>query len=301
MIEDGLVLSALAAVALGVSTLLLAVAARRIGTVVATSATLVLAIVPLGIAAALTDFSLRLEWRSTFVLFCAGSLVAVAYLAAIESVRLGPVAITSPIGSSAGAGTVAAAFVLLGERPTLGQWAGVVLAALGVVLASLTRTGEGVRLAGLGPVYAVVGVILGSVANAIVRDPVRDLGPLQAIVTQRIATVAVVVVLVAGAAALTVAMRSSLVVTAARARRPFDRRLLALLLALGLVDALAFLAFGYALVDTPAWLVGVVSQSGRALAVVGGIVLFRERPSGIQWTGIAGLGAGLVVLAAFSS
>ena len=298
---DGLALSIGAAVALGVSSVIAAVASRRVGTRVATGATLVLALVPLLALALVQGVSLPPPAQPTLLLVGAGTLVAFAYLAMIESLRLGPVSVTSRIGSAGGATTVAAAFVLLGERPTLGQWAGVVLAALGVVLASLTRTGEGVRLAGLGPVYAVVGVILGSVANAIVRDPVRDLGPLQAIVTQRIATVAVVVVLVAGAAALTVAMRSSLVVTAARARRPFDRRLLALLLALGLVDALAFLAFGYALVDTPAWLVGVVSQSGRALAVVGGIVLFRERPSGIQWTGIAGLGAGLVVLAAFSS
>lgn len=298
---DGLALSIGAAVALGVSSVIAAVASRRVGTLVATAATLVLALVPLLALALVQGVSLPPPARPTLLLVGAGTLVAFAYLATIESLRLGPVSVTSPIGSAGGATTVAAAFVLLGERPTLGQWAGVVLAALGVVLASLTRTGDGVRLAGLGPVYAVVGVVFGSVANAIVRDPVRDLGPLQAIVTQRIATVAVVAVLVAGAACLTMTMRRSLVATAARARRPINRRLLALLLALGLVDALAFLAFGYALVDTPAWLVGVVSQSGRALAVVGGIVLFRERPSGIQWAGIAGLGAGLVVLAAFSS
>src|SRR5687768_10516679 len=139
MIEDGLVLSALAAVALGVSTVLLAVASRWIGTVVATSATLVLALVPLGLVAVATDFSLRIDRRSTLVLFCAGAFVALAYLAAIESFRLGPVAVTSPIGSSAGAGTVAAAFVLLGERPTAGQWAGVLVTAVGVVLASLRK------------------------------------------------------------------------------------------------------------------------------------------------------------------
>lgn len=298
---DGLALSIGAAIALGVSSVIAAVASRRVGTLVATGATLVLALIPLLALALLQGVTLSPPARPTLLLAGAGTLVAFAYLATVESLRLGPVSVTSPIGSAGGATTVAAAFVLLGERPTAGQWAGVVLAALGVVLASLTRTGDGVRLAGLGPVYAIVGVLLGSVANAIVRDPVRELGPLQAIVTQRIATVAVVAVLVAAAASLTVTMRRSLVATARRVRRPIDRRLLALLLALGLFDALAFVAFGYALVDTPAWLVGVVSQSGRALAVVGGIVLFRERPSGMQWLGISALGAGLVVLAVFSS
>jgi drug/metabolite transporter (DMT)-like permease len=295
VIEDGLALSALAAVALGVSTVLLAVAARRIGTVVATSATLVLALVPLGLAAALTDFSLRLEWRSTLVLLCAGALVAVAYLAAIESFRLGPVAITSPIGSSAGAGTVAAAFVLLGERPTAAQWAAVVITAVGVVLASLRRTEEGTTIDGPGPIYAVIGVVLGSVANALVRDPVRDLGPLEAIITQRTFTVLFLAAVIGLLAWRRVELASAFDPRSVDIGG-FDRRIVTLLLVLGAVDALAFVAFAYALLDAPAWLVGLVSQSGRALAVIGGIVLFAERPSGLQWTGIALLGAGLAVL-----
>ena len=299
MIEDGVVLSALAALALGVSTLLLAVASRRIGTVVATSATLVLALVPLGIVALATDFSLTLAWRPTLLLLCAGSLVAVAYLAAIESFRLGPVAVTSPIGSSAGAGTVAAAFVLLGERPTAGQWAGVAVTAIGVVLASLRRTEEGTGIDGVGPIYAVVGVVFGSIANAIVRDPVRELGPLEAIITQRTFTIVVLAMFIGVLAWRRVSIASAF---DPRSVDPggFDRRLVALLLLLGLVDALAFIAFAYALLDAPAWLVGLVSQSGRALAVIGGIVLFAERPSPLQWSGIVLLGAGLVFLSAAS-
>jgi transporter family protein len=295
VIEDGLALSALAALALGVSTLLLAVAARRIGTVVATSATLVLAIVPLGVAAALTDFSLRLEWRSTLVLFCAGSFVAVAYLAAIESFRLGPVAIASPIGSSAGAGTVAAAFVLLGERPTAAQWLAVAITAVGVVLASVRRTPDGTTIDGAGPIYAVIGVVLGSIANALVRDPVRDLGPLEAVITQRTFTIVVLAAFIGLLAWRQVGLASAFDPRSIDPGR-FDRRIVALLVVLGVVDALAFIAFAYALLDAPAWLVGLVSQSGRALAVVGGIVLFAERPSGLQWSGIALLGAGLAVL-----
>lgn len=299
MIEDGLVLSALAAVALGVSTVLLAVAARWIGTVVATSATLVLALVPLALVAVATDFSLRIDRRSTLVLFCAGAFVALAYLAAIESFRLGPVAVTSPIGSSAGAGTVAAAFVLLGERPTAGQWAGVVVTAVGVVLASLRKTEQGTTIDGPGPIYAVIGVVLGSVANAIVRDPIRDLGPLEAIITQRTFTIVVLAAFIGLLAWRQVDLASAFDPRGVELAR-FDRRIVALLLVLGLVDALAFIAFAYALLDAPAWLVGLVSQSGRALAVIGGVVLFAERPSGLQWSGIVLLGAGLVVLSVAS-
>lgn len=298
--SEGLALSVGAAAALGGSNVVAAVAARRVGTLVAAAATLVLALIPLLALALLQGVSLSPPARPTLILAGAGSLVALAYIATIESLRLGPVSITSSIGSASGATTVAAAFVLLGERPSAGQWAGVVLAAAGVVLASLTRTSTGMHLVGPGPLYAVAGVALGSVANAIVRDPIRELGPMQAIVTQRGVTVAVFVLLVGAAAWASSAMRTNLAVTARRARRPIDRRLVALLCALGFFDALAFVAFGYALLDTPAWLVGLVSQSGRALAVVAGIVLFAERPNRVQWTGIASLAAGLAVLGAFS-
>jgi len=299
-VSEGLALSVGAAAALGGSNIVAAVAARRVGTLVAAAATLVLALIPLLALALLQGVSLSPPARPTLILTGAGSLVALAYIATIESLQLGPVSITSSIGSASGAITVAAAFVLLGERPSAGQWAGVVLAAAGVVLASLTRTNTGMHLVGPGPLYAVAGVALGSVANAIVRDPIRELGPMQAIVTQRGVTVAVFVLLVGAAAWASNAMRTNLAATARRARRPIDRRLVALLCALGFFDALAFVAFGYALLDTPAWLVGLVSQSGRALAVVAGIVLFAERPNRVQWTGIASLAAGLAVLGAFS-
>ena len=300
MFDDGLALSIASAAALGASSLLLAITSRRVGTFLATAGTLVLALLPLGLVAATTGFDLWPDGGSTLLLLVAGSLVAFAYLAAIEGLRLGPVAITSTIASSTGAATVGAAFVLLGERPSSGQWAGVIVTAAGVLLASF-RPVEGRRAVdGLGPVWAIVGVLLGAVANAIVRDPIRDLGAIEAIITQRTFTIAVFALLVGG-----LVWRRASIVSAFDPRQTtahnWDARVVALLLALGLVDALAFLAFAYALLDAPAWLVGLVSQSGRALAVVGGIVLFHERPTRLQWTGIGLLGAGLLVLSAASS
>jgi drug/metabolite transporter (DMT)-like permease len=298
-VRDGLVLSMGAAAALGTSSLLLAVASRRVGTVLATAATLVLALVPLGLVAATTGFSPAPLQRSTLVLLLAGTLVAFAYLASIESLRLGPVAITSTIASSTGAATVGAAFVLLGERPSPGQWIGVGITAFGVVLASVRPTAGRPVLDGLGPLFGLVGVVLGAVANAIVRDPIRTLGPLEAIITQRTFTILVLALVIA-----LLVWRRARIASAFDPRQvtehAWSRPLLGLLIALGVVDALAFIAFAYALLDAPAWLVGLVSQSGRALAVVGGIVLFSERPSPVQWTGIGLLAGGLAVLSAAS-
>lgn len=299
MPRDGLVLSIAAAAALGVNSLLLAIASRRVGTVLATAATLVLALLPIAAVAVGAGISFSADRDSTLVLLLAGTLVAFSYLATIESLRLGPVAITSTIASATGAATVAAAFILLGERPSAGQWVGIGVTAAGVVLASLRRAAGKARVDGLGPIFGVVGVVLGAIGNAIVRDPIRELGPLAAIITQRTFTIVALALVVS-----ILVWRRAAIASAFDPRQTtahhWDVRLVGLLLALGLVDAIAFIAFAYALLDAPAWLVGLVSQSGRALAVVGGVVLFHERPTGVQWTGIAVLGVGLVVLSVAS-
>lgn len=295
MLNDGLTLSTAAAGALGASSLLFALAARRLGTVLTTGVTLVLALVVLIVADVVAGTPITVDRRQTLTLLLAGTLVAFAYLATIESLRLGPVSVTSTIASSSGAATVAAAFVLLGERPSAAQWGGVSVTTLGVVLASL-RPGDGPSgLGGRGPLFGVLAVVVGSIANVLVRDPIRELGPLPAIVTQRTFTVLAFALIV-----------GALVVRGSPVARAFDPRqasthswghgLVVLVLALACLDALAFVAFAYALLDAPAWLVGLVSQSGRALAVVGAVVIFRERPSRLQWTGIATLAVGLVLL-----
>ena len=301
----GIALSALSSLALGFATVGQAIAARRVGTVVATAATLVIAFVPLVLLAVGTGADFDFPSRSLLVVVVAGALVAVAYLAAIESLRRGPVAVTSPIGSATGAATVAAAFVLLAERPTAGQWAGCAVTAAGCVLASVTRSGDRVRLLGLGPIYALVGVVLGAIANVAVRDPIRDVGPLDVIVLERAATIlALAVLLVLFGARLRRALRSPVPAGAGLAApepAPLDRRVAGLLLVLGLLDAAAFVGFAYALETAPAWLVGVISQSGRALAVVAGVILFGERLERLQWTGVATLAAGLVLVSVTSA
>lgn len=295
----GLALSAASSLVLGISTVALAVAARRVGTVLATAATLVLAFGPLVVLALVVDARFAFPARSFAVVVVAGALVAVAYLASIESLRRGPVAVTSPIGSATGAATVVAAFVLIDERPTTAQWVGCAVTALGCVLASVTRVGSGIRLIALGPLYALVGVLLGAVGNVLVRDPIRDVGPLDVILLERAATIAALafVLLFFGAR-----LRHAVGEPAQRAdAAPVSRGVVALLLALGVLDAAAFVGFAYALETAPAWLVGVVSQSGRALAVVAGIWLFKERLEWLQWAGVATLAIGLGLISLASS
>jgi drug/metabolite transporter (DMT)-like permease len=154
-------------------------------------------------------------------------------------------------------------------------------------------------------VYALVGVVLGGIANVMVRDPIRDVGPLDVIVVERAATIlALAAVLVIFGARLRRALRSPVPAgggLAAPERPPFDRGAAGLLLILGALDAAAFVGFAYAIETAPAWLVGVVSQSGRALAVVAGVVLFGERLERLQWAGVATLAVGLGLVSVTSA
>ena len=63
----------------------------------------------------------------------------------------------------------------------------------------------------------------------------------------------------------------------------------------GLIDAVSFISFGYGLAYAPAWLIGIISQSGRVIAVVGGVMFFNERLQSLQWTGVALVAVGVAM------
>jgi drug/metabolite transporter (DMT)-like permease len=73
---------------------------------------------------------------------------------------------------------------------------------------------------------------------------------------------------------------------------------LALLLAVGVLDAAAFIFFAEGLQRADAWLIGILSQSGRVISVIGGFMLFHERLRRYQWVGVGLVVAGLVLAVA---
>ncbi len=297
----------IAAVLLGTNTILTAIAARRWGVWRTTASSLIIAYGVLILYAFLAGIPFPLDagglWPLMAVLgFAAGS----SYFASNHALKLGPVAVVSPIGSTTGVMTVVFAFLFLGERPDLIQWLGIPLAGLGVVLLSVEvdETGER-RLIGWGPVFAFLGVVTGAVSNAGLRIPAREIGPVPTAIAQRTFTVLYVVI------ALVFFVRNygndqkptSLRRWQVRAGHPDDKRLgvkpWLLLLVLGILDAAAFIMFAEGLAIADAWLIGLLSQSGRIIAVGGGYLLFRERLAPLQWFGLALAlgGLTLVVLA----
>ena len=282
------------AVSLGVNQILTTYAVRRWGTVKTTFANLAIAFgIFIGLAlAAGTEPPIRGN-RLLPLLAVLGAAVGLSYLASFASLRHGPLSVVTPIGATSGVLTVFFAFALLGERPSPLQWVGIPTAAAGAVAASLDRdSGRKLELIGRGPIYAALAVMLGSVSGALVRIPVRELGSMETILLMRGFTVA------AAAAALAAYARRPATRAGPPPRRLSPIRSAGLLLAVGALDAAAFIFFAEGLQRADAWLVGLVSQSGRVISLAGGFVLFSERLRRHQWLGVSLVAAGLVLAVA---
>jgi drug/metabolite transporter (DMT)-like permease len=238
-----------------------------------------------------------------------GIAVAVGYLAMLESLRAGPLSVVTPIGATAGAMTVFYAFVLLGERPNAWQWVGIPLATLGAIFVSIDiQATHRFRIMSRGPFFAFLAVATGAISNALLRIPVREIGSMAAILFQRTVTVAFIglvfmVMARKGRLPTAVAVTSAGVAASAGTPEPTlslreKGGWLALLLAIGVLDAAAFIFFVEGLQRADAWLIGILSQSGRVISVMGGFVLFHERLRRYQWIGVALVVAGLVLAVA---
>lgn len=270
------------------NSIVVALAARRTGALWTTATTISIAFALLIGYAVVTGLRFQVGTGEYALLAALAATASASFLASYRSLELGPLSVVSPISATTGAMTVLFAFVFVGERPSATQWCGIPVAVAGAVCVSL-RSGSGMRygLIGAGGLFAALGVLTGAVSNAGLRAPIREIGPVQAILVQRAFTVVYVwLVLLA-------------VFGRRKRRRPASREharsTIGLLATAGLLDSVSFIAFAKGLEVAPAWQVGLLSQSGRAIAVIGGLVLFHEHLERRQWVGIGLMGVGLAL------
>ncbi len=297
----GTVFGLITAVTLGVNNLLTAVVARRFGVLRSTTITLTIAFILMIAWALYTGVPLNITADQVILLGLLGGAAASSFLGSYMALRLGPVSVVSPITALSGAVTVLYSYWLLAERPTAVQWIGIPIAAAGAVLASLViEKGARIRLVTWGPVFAMFAVLVGSLSNAGLKIPIRDgLDSNWTITTQRAYTVAYVFLLFMIVSRITERRMSRKEVGEDRSNGQEQVKVTWkngwLLGIVGLIDAVSFVTFGYGLAYAPAWLIGILSQSGRVIAVVGGVVLFHERLHRLQWMGVGLVGVGLVM------
>ena len=294
----GIIFGFITAVMLGINSLLTAVVVRRFGVLRSVSVTVTLACFLMMAWAALIGVRVEMNADHLILLVLLGSCVGGSFLCGYMALRVGPISVVSPIGALGGAMTVVYSFWLLGERPGAVQWAGIPVVVLGAVLASLViQRGTKIRLVTLGPVFALTGVLVGSISNVGLKIPIRDgVDSNVTVITQRVFTVAVILLV------FVIFSR----VTEQRRRRGDPRyegshpvkitwRTGWLLGLVGLIDGASFISFGYALAHAPAWLISIISQTGRVIVVIGGVMFFNERLHSLQWTGVALISVGVVM------
>jgi drug/metabolite transporter (DMT)-like permease len=295
----------LSALSWGISTLLAAVAARRIGAL----RTLVLGEVA-GLSGYVTlfvlgNFSLRGVGSTAWLLVLAGVIAVTGYLAMYRGLESGHVGLVSAITACYGGVIAVLSVVLLGEQLTAATVVGVMLAVLRRAAAHPPREPAGAPAtasaaalpaaalptasAGALPAAPAVGVAFGLVAalcygvgGFMIGRYTRDLGWLVPVVVAR------------GGA-----MMLLLVLLATPLRGPVGTRRVsgaAWALAAGLADAagLVFFARGDQ-VDLVA-VTAAVSSAYPIIPLIGGLLVFRERMARQQIGGAILILAGLVLL-----
>jgi drug/metabolite transporter (DMT)-like permease len=291
----------LSALSWGVSTLMAAVAARRIGA---------LRTVVIGELAGLAgfwtlfligDFSLRDVGDSVWLLILAGVVAVAGYLALYRGLETGHVGLVSAISACYGGVIAALSVVLLHERLTAAAVVGVVATVAGVMLAVTRRetsadgpslepaspgapatAASGVRAPAVGAVFGLVAALCYGVGGFMIGRYSISLGWLVPVVVAR-----------AGAMVLL------LVLLATPLRGPAVARLgpgVAWALAAGLADAAGVAFFTRGDQVGLVAVTGAVSSAYPVIPLVGGLLLFRERLQRQQAGGAVLILAGLVLL-----
>lgn len=292
---EGVALGLAAALCWGITDLIAAIAARRVGTLRAAALSLTTSLVVLIGLLVVTQSEFRLEVWDLVRITAVGALAAVSTLALWAGLRRGPMTVVSPMAATVGAMTVVLAWAILGEQPRPIQWLAVPAAVVGCILASTTTALGGGRfsLVGRGPLFAAVAVVGFSFVAIGLREPIREVGWLPTIVLARTANSAVVLMALAGS----IRWPSLPGAGTVPGRRWAGWRLPGLVLVAGVLDALGFSAFAFGFEVAPVWLIGLLSSFAPAIGVLGGLLLFGERPARRQWYGAAAIVIAVICVA----
>jgi drug/metabolite transporter (DMT)-like permease len=300
----------LSALSWGISTLLAAVAARRIGalrTVVLGEAT--------GLAGYLTlfglgPFSLRGVGSTAWLLVLAGVIAVVGYLAMYRGLESGHVGLVSAITACYGGVIAALSVILLRERLTAAAAIGIVATVLGVMLAVLRRTavpaatapptaptvpppvpppaaapapvGPPAAAPAIGAAFGLVAALCYGVGGFMIGRYTRELGWLVPVVVARFGSMALLLTLLA------TPLRGP-----AGTRRASG---VAWALAAGLTDAAGLVFFTRGDQVGLVAVTAAVSSAYPVIPLIGGVLVFRERMACQQIGGAILILAGLVLL-----
>lgn len=221
----------------------------------------------------------------------AGLVGPVAMLAFYKALALGPMGVVSPLGSL-GVVVPVTAGLIAGERPGLGQVAGIAVAVVGIVLAGGPEL-RGAPVQRQAVVLTLVAAFgFGAVMALIAEASSTVTGLFLALFVQRVTNVAV------GGAALWAQTRRGIPALPAGADPKLLWGLLPALAFVGLADVAANGTYSIAAQNGPVTMAAVLSSLYPVITALAAFAVLKERLRAVQAAG-AGLAlAGTVLLAA---
>jgi drug/metabolite transporter (DMT)-like permease len=292
---EGLLLGLGAALMWGLTDVCAAIAGQRLGSLRVLAASQLAGVVALIVLALALGEGLPTDPGIVVLGILVGLAGAGAYLSFFTALRIGPLSVVSPISAAYGGLTVVLAVIFLGESLSPAQAAGSALATAGVVLAGLVFDGglRSARIVGRGVAFAMVALVLFAVMTIGSAQAIPVAGWLPLILLARITQV----IVGWGLLGVAVGLRPRWMAPMVEAPQPRTSRAVGIAVAAGLLDATGLISFAIGLERSEAWLVGLASSFGPAVAVVVAVAFLGERLRRTQWLGLAGIAAGLATIA----
>jgi len=285
----GIALGLAAALSWGLADYSAAMASRRIGSMRVVLGFHVVATVVVALAVLASGEAGRLADADPLDFALLGAVGCGSYLAFYRALAIGPISVVSPIVSGYAAVTVVLAIALLGDRPSIGQTLAILVAMLGVVLASSDlaqlRSQHRPPLAGIGFALAAMALLGGFVFGVAYHS--EALGWLVPIFLARACTTIFLLLVAARTGELDVPDRSP--------------SLLGTIAVLALLDTGGYVAFNLGVRYADTSIVATASAPYAVIPIVMGVAVLHERPAPVQWLGVALVLGGLVLLGAVSS
>lgn len=225
-----------------------------------------------------------------------GLIGAGAYSAYFNGLRIGPISVVSGMVAAYGGLTVVLSVVLRGESLTGLQALGASIATIGVILTGVAFDGglRATRFAGPGVAFAVVALVLFALMAITMDIALETADWIQVLLVSRLV---IAIVSILAIVALTARGRRAAAHEPAPAAAPIPRRRVAAMLVLaGALDATGLISFAIGLSSAPTWLVGLASSFGPAVTILVAVAVLGERLKPIQWSGLVGVAIGMVAI-----
>jgi drug/metabolite transporter (DMT)-like permease len=286
VILQSVLLGLASAIGFGESDFLAAVVGRRIGSFRTVWLSQLCGVAILTLLAA-TPLATMPDWDPVLLeLYGVGLVGGLALLSLYHGLQLGPVALVAPIAGANVVVVVILAIVVLGESVPGLAIAGAVLSVLGVLLASVdlrqrrVTRGEGRE----GVIFGLLGMLGFGLVGFAVAAFSKDVGWFGIVYALRLGY----------ASSLTV------MAMAGFGRRqpadPITPSVMGTLVAIGALEALGLGAFAAGSEVGLASVTAAVSATHPVFTIAGGIAVLHERLPRLQWTGVALVVVGLVLL-----